>query len=930
MKTARRLADEHAPDFYNRHHTDRLYRDEFRNEANVSVLDEEAAAQLVTDWEHWAAHGQLPGESLMREYTTSADPDALERARADAADRWKRTHLEPEGVDSAGQPVFTVPTERQPEFEQAVAQQELAHCRSRWERDGHEALPLSRGEHLSVEHARTLAGMHAPAYYNPARVSEQQLVADWEHWLANDRTLPDESLKQQWAAHVVRDDDLVVAADEAEQQLRERVPGASEEQVSLVRRGASAEALQRIWDDGTKVSAEQARTLAATYGPVWYSAPNDKTLQQDWAAWAKTGTVPQERLQEAWATWSGHGGRVDPALWTDPDTNTINHAARAEWLQSTWDQGATDRAEAEAGRERVAQPSSPPEQGNTSGGESNQAPAVEEELPLVAVKTPSPEPAFRTGEEQAARDRIADLHEQAAQFYSSRYPGSPAQAHMEERFGAGVDTRAGLSVGFAPDGWRELSNHLRNRGASEDDLVTAGLSRRNRNGKLYDTFRNRVTVAVRDHEDGKVVGFTARDLSGDEKAPKYLNTAATPAFDKGSLLVGLAEAPEGARLVRVEGAMDAIAINLAGEGRVAGVAPMGTALTDTQAELLASRTSDGVVRESLDADQAGDQARARDLSQLARYGVGMSRVQLPGSDPADAWQQDPVMSKAIIGPGTYQSSANTVVDSVLDAHQQDLRAPDARYRAVEAVMPVLAGTAAHQQAEAGRHVITQLQLRTAGTAAPLTQQQARDLVTGAAEYGVHRTQWAPGTSRSTFTRGLVSDAVTDADAAAWATHFDTPPAPTADQAAAAAFDRDRDNWDIHHRNNLREEAALTDDPVQLDELLGEADLAGRQARRHGADAATHHPEPVPVAPRQERAPVAPAPWPRPYDRSQESASAPAGYEEAFAGRSAATAGFSRPTADGVSAAQSRGNRRSRKKARSLQQPGRTRGQELGR
>lgn len=947
VDTARRLADEHAPDFYTRHHEHRLQSSsEFRDGTWVDRLNEEAAARLVTDWEHWATHGQLPGESLMREYTASVDSEGLEQARIDAGDRWKQTHLEPEQVDSAGQPVFVVPQARAAEFNQAVAQQELAHCRWRWERDGHDPLPLSQGEHLSVEHARTLAGMHAPRYYRADRVDKQQLVADWEHWLANDKQLPDESLKWQWASHVQMGSYVDRAADQAEQQLRARIPGASEGQVALVRRGGSAEALQKVWDDGSKFSASHAKTLAATYGPVWYSAPNDKVLQQDWSVWAKTGNVPQERLQEAWATWSGQGERVDPALWTDPETNTINHTARAEWLQRTWDQGEAERADAEAGRERMrpAAQNAPTTATESAPSDAAQptttaaaaapgaaAPATEDVAPLVAVKTPAPEPAFRTGEDQAARDRIADLHEQAAEFYSVRYAGSPAQTHMEERFGEGVDAKAGLTVGFAPDGWRTLSNHLRNRGASEEDLLASGLSRRNKNGNLYDVFRNRITIAVRDHDDGKVVGFTARDLSGAEKAPKYLNTAATPAFDKGALLVGLAEAPEGARLVRVEGAMDAIAINLAGDGRVAGVAPMGTALTDTQAELLASRTSDGVVLESLDADQAGDQARARDLSQLARYGVGMSRVQLPGSDPADAWQQDPVMSKAIIGPGTYQSSANTVVDSVLDAHQQDLRAPDARYRAVEAVMPVLAGTAAHQQADAGRHVITQLQLRTAGTAAPLTEQQARDLVTGAAEYGVHRTQWAPGTSKTTFTRGLVGDAVTDAEATTW----ESQPAAgsAAGQASAAAVDQDRDGWDTHRRNDLREEAALTDDPVQRDALLGEADAADRQARRHGSDAAAHADAaavPESVAPAQ--TPVAAARPTPVYDRVQEvdgSAMTP----EALRARQLASAGFTRSTAAGVSLSQTRAARLPRKPvkaARKTYSPGQNRSNELGR
>ena len=77
-------------------------------------------------------------------------------------------------------------------------------------------------------------------------------------------------------------------------------------------------------------------------------------------------------------------------------------------------------------------------------------------------------------------------------------------------------------------------------------------------------------MGIRDHQSGELVGFLGRDLSGDSRAPKVRNTAETPAFRKGDQVAGLYEAQPGARLVRVEGPFDAMAVSLASDGKAAG------------------------------------------------------------------------------------------------------------------------------------------------------------------------------------------------------------------------------------------------------------------------------------------------------------------------------------------------------------------------
>ncbi|TAK75389.1 MAG: DNA primase, partial [Dehalococcoidia bacterium] len=152
----------------------------------------------------------------------------------------------------------------------------------------------------------------------------------------------------------------------------------------------------------------------------------------------------------------------------------------------------------------------------------------------VELRAPSP----REREEREQHERLLAANEAAAVFWQAALAGAEggeARAYAERR---GLDdaTVRAWQLGFAPDGWRSLTDHLVARGFSEDDLIEAGLAIKGDRG-VYDRFRYRLIFPTRDGRR-RLIGFGARAMRpGDE--PKYLNTPQTPLFDKSGNLYGL-------------------------------------------------------------------------------------------------------------------------------------------------------------------------------------------------------------------------------------------------------------------------------------------------------------------------------------------------------------------------------------------------------
>ena len=168
-----------------------------------------------------------------------------------------------------------------------------------------------------------------------------------------------------------------------------------------------------------------------------------------------------------------------------------------------------------------------------------------------------------------------------------------------------------FGIGYAPPGWENLTQALREAGASFDDLVAAGLTGRDEQGRPRDRFRDRIIFPIRDRR-GRVIAFGGRALDGDT-APKYLNSPETPLFHKGSELYGLHEARahnrQLQRILVVEGYMDVVA--LAQHDIAYAVATLGTATTAEHVERLFRSVSDLVF--CFDGDRAGRAAAWRAL-----------------------------------------------------------------------------------------------------------------------------------------------------------------------------------------------------------------------------------------------------------------------------------------------------------------------------
>jgi DNA primase len=161
-----------------------------------------------------------------------------------------------------------------------------------------------------------------------------------------------------------------------------------------------------------------------------------------------------------------------------------------------------------------------------------------------------------------------------------------------------------FGLGMAPPDFNKLHQALEKKGIREDIIVKAGLANRREKGGVYDKFRGRIMIPIRDAR-GRVVGFTGRILDKEASPAKYMNTGDTPWFHKGNILFGLDTALKAIRthkqVVVVEGHMDAISLHAAGIDW--SVASMGTAFTEKQAEMI-KRLAPEVVF-SFDSDSAG-------------------------------------------------------------------------------------------------------------------------------------------------------------------------------------------------------------------------------------------------------------------------------------------------------------------------------------
>lgn len=309
---------------------------------------------------------------------------------------------------------------------------------------------------------------------------------------------------------------------------------------------------------------------------------------------------------------------------------------------------------------------------------------------------------MRAGREQGPlcgdqeKAAFARLNMLAARFFRDRLAGSWVPSYLEAR-GLGPIVQARWEAGYAPATWDTLTRHLRSLGSTDLLIEHAGLARRSRRGNLIDVFRDRAMFPARS-ANGILAGFIGRAPEhAAPGAPKYLNSPRTCLYDKSTLLFGLCRARKefaaGARPVIVEGPFDAIAVATVGEGRFAGVAPCGTALTAQQVTVLA-QTADlhgAGALVAFDADAAGRRAAVRTYHLLCPFTDNMDAVNFqPGQDPAQVLAgEGPAVLAQVLALHT-RPLADLVIDGEVDRWGRWLRYPEGQIGALRAAAPLIA------------------------------------------------------------------------------------------------------------------------------------------------------------------------------------------------------------------------------------------------
>ena len=244
------------------------------------------------------------------------------------------------------------------------------------------------------------------------------------------------------------------------------------------------------------------------------------------------------------------------------------------------------------------------------------------------------------------RSKLHAVNRLAASWYQERLKsseGAPAMDYLKRR-GVSPEMIDTFQLGYSPNRGNPLKNYLSGMGASEADAIEAGLIYRNDEGRTWDFFRDRLMFPIHDRQ-GNVIGFGGRQLTDPAPDapgynPKYINTAATPIFDKRSSLYGIHRAHSAIREsntgIIVEGYMDAIAAHQYGYTNV--VASMGTALTENQVSQLKSLATNFIL--ALDPDTAGQEATLRSLE--ASWKVIGDQSASRGRSQGIFYQRDPI------------------------------------------------------------------------------------------------------------------------------------------------------------------------------------------------------------------------------------------------------------------------------------------------
>ncbi len=259
-----------------------------------------------------------------------------------------------------------------------------------------------------------------------------------------------------------------------------------------------------------------------------------------------------------------------------------------------------------------------------------------EAVKLLAQRSGLEVPQENSRDSQLAKrkTRIYEMNRIAANFfYTQLIKGndkSGLKYFADRKLSPQIIKKFGL--GYAPDSWNALTDTLRSKGYSDDEIIDAWLGSRSKKGTIFDIFRKRVMFPIVDLR-GNIIGFGGRVL--DNSQPKYLNTGATLVFDKGSNLFSMnfAKNADTKRLILCEGYMDVIAVNQAGFDNA--VATLGTAITANQARLMSHYAEEIII--AYDSDGAGQKATQKAINHFADVGMRTRILRMEGAKDPDEY-----------------------------------------------------------------------------------------------------------------------------------------------------------------------------------------------------------------------------------------------------------------------------------------------------
>ncbi len=295
----------------------------------------------------------------------------------------------------------------------------------------------------------------------------------------------------------------------------------------------------------------------------------------------------------------------------------------------------------------------------------------------------------QSSEQTSKKGRLQDICKLAMLYWHKTLLESSQAEHAREyikKRGLGPDTVAEFKIGYAVDSWDTLSNFLRKRGYTDQEIFLAGLSvKKEGTIRFYDRFRDRLMFVINDVH-GNPIGFSGRTLNPNEQGGKYINTPQTDLYNKSLAIFNLDKAKLEIKkkdvAVLVEGQMDCVSAYQAGTKNV--IATSGTALTLEQIKILQRYASSVAI--AFDEDVAGESAAKRGIELALSQDLRVKVITLPqGKDPDECIRANPDDWFAAV------DAPKSIVEYYFEKmiKRVDVSSPEGKRQAAKELVPII-------------------------------------------------------------------------------------------------------------------------------------------------------------------------------------------------------------------------------------------------